>query len=308
MQDTMSLPLSILDQSPIVAGAAPRDAVLATIALARRADELGYRRYWLAEHHAMPGLADASPEVLLARLTGETSRIRLGTGGIMLPHYSALKVAESFRMLEALAPGRIDLGIGRAPGGTGLVNAALESREVGSFPQQVRDVIDFLDGTTPAASPFAPLSAMPSGRSSPAVWLLGSSDYGALLAAQYGLPYAFAHFIGGDAAEVTHAVPDAFQTVAALRITACHDRGCDDRCGNRRGSGGVDVAARAVASAPVSRPTDAGSLYRRDRTLSVDAARNLRSPTDAPGDRRFARNGAAKTRSAGRRSTARTKR
>lgn len=233
MQDTMSLPLSILDQSPIVAGAAPRDAVLATIALARRADELGYRRYWLAEHHAMPGLADASPEVLLARLTGETSRIRLGTGGIMLPHYSALKVAESFRMLEALAPGRIDLGIGRAPGGTGLVNAALESREVGLFPQQVRDVIDFLDGTTPAASPFAPLSAMPSGRSSPAVWLLGSSDYGALLAAQYGLPYAFAHFIGGDAAEVTHAYRTRFKpsprcasphvTIAVATIVAATD-------------------------------------------------------------------------------------
>jgi luciferase family oxidoreductase group 1 len=218
MREVMSLPLSVLDQSPIVAGATPRDAVFATLALARRADELGYKRYWLAEHHAMNGLADASPEILLARLTAETSRIRLGTGGIMLPHYSAFKVAESFRMLEALAPGRIDLGVGRAPGGTGLVSAALESREVAAFPQQVSELIDFLDGTTPAASPFARLMAMPAGRTSPDVWLLGSSDYGALLAAQMGLPYSFAHFIGGDAAPVTRAYRERFQPSARCPV------------------------------------------------------------------------------------------
>jgi luciferase family oxidoreductase group 1 len=194
----MAFSLSILDQSPVVAGASPRDAVLATLALARRADALGYHRYWLAEHHAMRGLADAAPETLLARLTGETARIRLGTGGIMLPHYAAFKVAESFRMLEALAPGRIDLGIGRAPGGTGLVSAALESRDVATFPQQLVETMDFLDGTTPAASPFASLTAMPSGSTSPEFWLLGSSEYGARLAGKMGLPYAFAHFIGGD--------------------------------------------------------------------------------------------------------------
>jgi luciferase family oxidoreductase group 1 len=194
----MAFPLSILDQSPVVAGASPRDAVLATVALARRADALGYHRYWLAEHHAMRGLADAAPETLLARLTGETARIRLGTGGIMLPHYAAFKVAESFRMLEALAPGRIDLGIGRAPGGSGLVSAALESRDVTRFPQQLVETLDFLDGTTPPGSPFASLTAMPSGSTSPEFWLLGSSEYGARLAGKMGLPYAFAHFIGGD--------------------------------------------------------------------------------------------------------------
>lgn len=207
----MAFPLSILDQSPIVAGASPAEAVLATVALARRADELGYCRYWLAEHHATQGLADAAPETLLARLTAETSRIRLGTGGVMLPHYAALKVAESFRMLEALAPGRIDLGIGRAPGGTGLVTAALESRDVASFPQQLRETIDFLDGTTPAGSPFASLTAMPTGSTSPEVWLLGSSEYGALLAAEAGLPYAFAHFIGGDAAAIVRSYRDRFR-------------------------------------------------------------------------------------------------
>ena len=107
----MPIPLSVLDQSPVLSGESPAEAVATTIALARHAERLGYSRYWLAEHHAMPGLADSSPEVLLARLTAETSTIRLGTGGIMLPHYAPLKVAESFLMLEALAPGRIDLGL-----------------------------------------------------------------------------------------------------------------------------------------------------------------------------------------------------
>jgi luciferase family oxidoreductase group 1 len=210
----MSFALSILDQSPIVAGAAPGDAVAATLTLARRAEALGYHRYWLAEHHAMRGLADATPEVLLARLTAETTRIRLGTGGIMLPHYRAFKVAEAFRMLEALAPGRIDLGLGRAPGGTGLVSAALQSGDPAEFPSQVAELVDFLDGTTPADSPFAPLTAMPSGRTSPEVWLLGSSDYGALLAAQMGLPYTLAHFIAGDAPEVTQAYRQRFRPSA----------------------------------------------------------------------------------------------
>jgi len=207
----MALTLSILDQSPIVSGSTPSEAVAATIALAREADGLGYHRYWLAEHHAMGGLADASPEILLARLTAETTRIRLGTGGIMLPHYAGFKVAESFRMLDALAPGRIDLGVGRAPGGAGLVNAALESRDASLFPQQVLETIDFLRGATPPSSPFARLVAMPSGVTSPEVWMLGSSPYGASLAADLGLPYCFAHFIGGDAPDLTRGYLDTFR-------------------------------------------------------------------------------------------------
>jgi luciferase family oxidoreductase group 1 len=195
----MSFPISILDQSPILSGRTPADAVAATIELARLADRLGYARYWLAEHHSMGGLADASPEVLLARLTGETARIRLGSGGIMLPHYTPLKVAETFRMLDALAPGRIDLGLGRAPGGTGLVAAALESHDAEIFPQQVGETMAFLNGTMPKRHHFARLTAMPSGETTPDVWMLGSSEYGALLAADMGLPYTFAHFIGGDA-------------------------------------------------------------------------------------------------------------
>ena len=208
------IPLSVLDQSPIVAGATPRDAIEATIALARRCDELGYRRYWLAEHHASRTLADASPEILLARLTAETRRIRLGTGGIMLPHYTAFKVAESFRMLEALAPGRIDLGVGRAPGGTRLASAALESRNPALFPRQVYDTIGFLEGELEADHPLAALWAMPAGETTPEVWLLGSSDYGALLAAQFGLPYSYAHFIGGDDPSIARAYRARFEPSA----------------------------------------------------------------------------------------------
>jgi luciferase family oxidoreductase group 1 len=203
----MPVPLSILDQSPIVSGATPRDAVNATIALARDAERLGYHRFWLAEHHAIASLADASPEVLLARLTGETERIRLGTGGIMLPHYSAFKIAESFRMLEALAPGRIDLGVGRAPGGTRLVSQALDSRDPELFPQQIADVLAYMN---PAGDDRRALVAQPSGATAPSMWLLGSSDYGALLAAKFGLPYTFAQFIGGDYPSVTRAYRDRF--------------------------------------------------------------------------------------------------
>ena len=205
------VPLSVLDQSPVLAGATPADAISATIALAKRAEALGYKRFWLAEHHAMRGLADASPEILLARLTAETSRIRLGTGGIMLPHYSAFKIAETFRMLETLAPGRIDLGVGRAPGGTRLVSAALESRDPSTFPTQIADVAAFLEGTAPATSELASLTAMPSGDSSPELWLLGSSEYGALLAAEMGLPYTFAHFISGDASEIAAAYKSRYR-------------------------------------------------------------------------------------------------
>ena len=206
----MSLPLSILDQSPIVYGASPKEAVAATIALAKRAEELGYHRYWLAEHHALPSIADASPEVLLARLTGETSRIRLGSGGIMLPHYSSFKVAETFRMLEALAPNRIDLGVGRAPGGTRVVSAALQSRDSNLFPQQIQEVLAYFAGELPDPR-LRGLIAQPAGDTSPAMWVLGSSDFGARLAAQFGLPYSFAQFIGGDYPQVTQAYRQLFE-------------------------------------------------------------------------------------------------
>ena len=197
--------LSILDQSPIISGHAPAQAIAETIKLAQAAEQLGYSRYWLAEHHSLAALADPCPEILVTRVAAATSKIRVGTGGILLPHYSPLKVAEQFRMLEALFPQRIDLGIGRAPGGDRTTALAMgEGRYSGAedFPEQVQFLVAYLDDALPADHPFAKVKAQPAGPTAPPVWLLGSSDYSGALAAQLGLRFAFAHFIsadGGDA-------------------------------------------------------------------------------------------------------------
>jgi len=190
--------LSILDQSPVIGALGASRAIAETIALARRADELGYHRYWLAEHHAIAALADPCPEVLLARLGAETRRLRIGSGGVLLPYYSAFRTAESFRMLEALYPGRIDLGIGRAPGGdqrTALAVGGGRFPDAAHFPQQVADLAALLEEKS------LPIRLQPEVDTVPEVWLLGSSDYSGALAAELGLPFAFAHFInprGGD--------------------------------------------------------------------------------------------------------------
>lgn len=202
--------LGVLDQSPVISGHTPAQAVAETVALAEAADRLGYARYWLAEHHAIAALADPCPEILLTRIAAATRRIRVGTGGVLLPYYSPLKVAEVFRMLEALFPGRIDLGIGRAPGGDALTAQAVSRGHytfAEDFPQQVRDLVGFLDARLPADHPFAPVKAMPAGAGAPEIWLLGSSDYSGGLAALLGLRFAFAHFItaqGGDAVMQTY--------------------------------------------------------------------------------------------------------
>ncbi|MGH8699143.1 MAG: LLM class flavin-dependent oxidoreductase, partial [Burkholderiales bacterium] len=214
----MTLPLGVLDQSPVISGHAPREAVAQTVRLAEAADRLGYARYWLAEHHGIEALGDPCPEILVARVAAATTRIRVGTGGVLLPYYSALKVAEQFRMLEALFPGRIDLGVGRAPGGDRLTAQAVARGPYAfadDFPEQVRDLVGFLDRTLPREHPFARVKAMPAGDSSPEVWLLGSSDYSGALAAELGLRFAFAHFInarGGDA--VMRAYKAAFKPSA----------------------------------------------------------------------------------------------
>ncbi|MEK6243733.1 MAG: LLM class flavin-dependent oxidoreductase [Pseudomonadota bacterium] len=200
--------LSVLDQSPIISGHSAAQAIEETLRLARRADELGYHRYWLAEHHAIGALADPCPEILLARMGAETRRIRVGTGGVLLPYYSAFKVAEIFRMLEALYPGRIDLGIGRAPGGDQRTARAVGGGhfpDAEQFPQQVWELIGYLDGTLPDDHPNRKVRVQPEGQIvgqiAPELWLLGSSDYSGLLAAQLGVRFSFAHFInaqGGD--------------------------------------------------------------------------------------------------------------
>jgi luciferase family oxidoreductase group 1 len=191
--------LSILDQSPVISGLGARRAIEETLALARRADELGYHRYWLAEHHAIAALADPCPEILLARLGAETRRMRVGTGGVLLPYYSAFRTAETFRMLEALYPGRIDLGVGRAPGGDARTAQAVGGGrfpDAEQFPQQVWELAALLEGK------HRPVRLQPEVETVPEVWLLGSSDYSGALAAELGLAFAFAHFInprGGDA-------------------------------------------------------------------------------------------------------------
>ena len=201
--------LSILDQSPVIAGLGARRAIEETVKLARRADELGFHRYWLAEHHAIAALADPCPEVLLARLGAETRRLRIGSGGVLLPYYSAFRTAESFRMLEALYPGRIDLGIGRAPGGDARTAHAVGGGvfpDASRFPEQVAELSELLKGKA------HPVRLQPEVDTVPEVWLLGSSDYSGALAAHLGLPFAFAHFInprGGD--EVTRSYKENFR-------------------------------------------------------------------------------------------------
>lgn len=199
--------LSVLDQSPIAAGATSATALTNTLDLARRCDALGYHRYWLAEHHASPGLAGVAPEALIGPVALATQRIRVGSGGIMLPHYSPFKVAETFALLAALAPGRIDLGLGRAPGSDQRTALALQrdrSRQMPShdFPQNLAEIIAYLGDGLPADHPFAGLKAtMPSGGGgSPDLWLLGSSVDSAAWAAEVGLPYCIADFINSDGA------------------------------------------------------------------------------------------------------------
>ncbi|MGA8399254.1 MAG: LLM class flavin-dependent oxidoreductase [Stellaceae bacterium] len=193
------LSLSVLDQSPVRQGMTPRDALLETIELAKHCEALGYRRYWLAEHHATPALAGSAPEIMIARIAAETTRIRVGSGGVMLSHYSSLKVAEQFRMLETLYPGRIDLGIGRAPGSDQLTAAALAhgpgALGIEYFPNQIADLIGYLEHTIPGEHPFSRIHLMPDGESLPEIWVLGSSDQSAILAAYFGRAFSFAYFI-----------------------------------------------------------------------------------------------------------------
>ncbi|MBZ8141500.1 LLM class flavin-dependent oxidoreductase [Rubrivivax gelatinosus] len=190
--------LSVLDQSPAAAGRGEDEAIRASVALAEHCEALGYERFWVSEHHNLAALAGTAPEVLLAAIAARTRRMRLGSAGVMLPHYAPLKVAEQFRVLDALAPGRIDLGVGRAPGGDLRTAAALNPNALQAaeaFPQAVADLQAWVGGARHGgivAHPRAPDGAGPERR--PEVWILGSSTYGAQLAAQLGLPYAFAYF------------------------------------------------------------------------------------------------------------------
>ncbi|HXC54705.1 MAG TPA: LLM class flavin-dependent oxidoreductase [Rhizomicrobium sp.] len=208
--------LSVLDQSPIRKNGSAADAVAETIALAKACDGLGYHRYWLAEHHNSNSFAGSCPEILIGRVAQQTRRIRVGSGGVMLPHYSALKVAEQFRMLEVLTPGRIDLGLGRAPGSDQMTARALQAGPqawpIDAFPSQVQLLRQFLEDASGAAPlpddhPYRGIHAMPRASAGAAVtpgpemWMLGSGIHGAVYAAELGLPFSHAYFINADGSE-----------------------------------------------------------------------------------------------------------
>ena len=212
----MAFSLSVLDLSPVPSGSDAARALRNTLELARLADDLGYERYWLAEHHNLPSVASPVPEVMIGHVAMETSRIRVGAGGIMLPNHAPLKVAETFRVLEALHPGRIDLGIGRAPGTDPVTASALRGpRGVAGaedFPEQFGELLAFSGGGFPPDHPFHSISAAPEGVELPPIWLLGSSGYSAKAAGEMGLGYAFAsHFSPVDPAPLLHAYRENFK-------------------------------------------------------------------------------------------------
>lgn len=211
--------LNILDQSPIPEGSSAGDALRNTIDLAQSADQLGYRRYWLAEHHGTPGLACASPEVMIGPIAAATSRLHVGTGGIMLPHYSPLKVAETFSMLSALYPRRIDLGLGRAPGtSAGIAFALQRDRRQAApddFHEQLAELLGYLENRGPSTGPFRQTAALHF--ESPETWLLGSSEQSGIWAAEMGLPYVFADFINPNGEAIAEYYREHFQPSARLR-------------------------------------------------------------------------------------------
>jgi len=229
--------LSVLDLVPVRAGQSSAQAIAASLALVRVAEEVGARRYWFAEHHNMPAVASTAPPVLIAAAAAATTRIRVGSGGVMLPNHAPFIVAEQFAALEALAPGRIDLGIGRAPGSDPVITQVLRSNgivgDVERFPEHVTDIVSLVQpgGATLrlTSERSYPIAATPAATSAPEVWLLGSSDYSARLAAQLGLPYVFANHFSGEGlaraiatyrreyqASEAHPEPRTFVTVNAV--------------------------------------------------------------------------------------------
>ncbi len=197
VSDPLNVPLSVLELSPVARGGTPRDALMGTIELAKHVEALGYNRFWLAEHHNMPGIASSAPAVLIGHVAAATSTMRVGSGGVMLPNHPPLVVAEQFGMLEALHPGRIDLGLGRAPGTDQVTASALrrsaKALSDDDFPQQLGELLAFFDGNWPEGHPYDAITAVPGEGYRPPVWLLGSSGYSAQVAGLLGMPFAFAH-------------------------------------------------------------------------------------------------------------------
>lgn len=214
MSTELGIPLSVLDVAPVSEGSTPGEALRNSLDLAPRVEQLGFHRYWVAEHHNMPGIASSSPAVLLAHIASVTSTIRVGSGGVMLPNHSSLVIAEQFGMLEALHPGRVDLGIGRAPGTDQLTAHALRRAQATAedFPEQLIELFGYFDGRWPPEHPFGAITANPGLGYRPDIWMLGSSDYGAHAAGVLGLPYSFAHhFASANTTAAVETYREAFQ-------------------------------------------------------------------------------------------------
>ncbi len=269
----------MLDQSPIPEGSTGAEALHNTLDLARSADELGYHRYWVAEHHGGPMLASTSPEALIGPIASATRSIRVGSGGVMLPHYSPFKVAETFTVLAGLYPGRIDLGLGRAAGTDPLTTFALQRdrRQAApdDFPQQLAELLAYLEDDLPEDHPFARLAETLPGRPAlPTVWLLGSSPQSAIWAGELGLPYAFADFINPGGADIARTYRERFSpqhdlvasrtAVAAWVICAATDEEADYLASSSRMTLTLLRRGRLI---PVPPPETAIDFLRREGKL-----------------------------------------
>lgn len=206
--------LSILDQSPVSTGKSPREALQTSIKLAKLGEELGYKRYWIAEHHDLFGLACPNPDVMLGVIGAHTNTIRIGAGAVLLPYYKPFRVAETYNLLQTLYPGRVDLGLGRAPGGSAEVSIALSDnylKQVNEYPKQIDELLHYLHERFPKDHPYGKISAAPIPEQPPETWMLGTSEKSGILAAQKGLNYAFGHFMTDfDGPEIVRAYRDSF--------------------------------------------------------------------------------------------------
>jgi luciferase family oxidoreductase group 1 len=286
--------LSVLDQSPVAEGSTGAQALHNTLDLARLTDALGYHRYWVAEHHGGPMLAGPSPEVLIGPIASATEQIRVGSGGVMLPHYSPLKVAESFTILAALYPGRIDLGLGRAAGTDPLTTFALQRdrRQAApdDFPQQLAELLAYFDDALPADHPFRDLARTLPGRPElPVPWLLGSSEQSAIWAGELGLRYAFADFINPRGAEIAQHYRERFTpardlqaprtAVAAWVLCAPTDEEAQELASSSRMSFALLRRGQLI---PVPPPDKALAFLAREAKSPADDVRGRRAIVGSP--------------------------
>ena len=272
------IPLSVLDLSPVTTATPGSAALRNSLDLARLADRLGYKRYWVAEHHNLANIASSSPEIMIGQIAAATSHLRVGSGGVMLPNHAPLMVAERFKVLEALFPGRIDLGLGRAPGTDQVTSYALrarqDARQGDDFLERFQELLLLERGGYPEGHPFRKVHAVPSDVALPPIWLLGSSSYSAQLAAAAGLGFAFAHhFADYDAASAMLSLPRAVQAVGDVCGALC-----DPGHGGDRGRNRCRGRTHRVQRRPALRPPRQGRicparLARGGRRLSLFADR-----------------------------------